>query len=67
MTKRPMGRPRLEPDERRRVIVSIRLTPAEHAEAERAAKQRGVTLSDLARTGLLAECVPDDEGTEVPR
>lgn len=42
-----MGRPPLPPEERKSVIVSVRLTKAELARLRALARRHGVTVSDL--------------------
>jgi uncharacterized protein (DUF1778 family) len=54
--KKKRGRPQLSPDERKRAIFSIRLSPEERAEIEAAAEQNGQKASDWARSVLLAAC-----------
>lgn len=54
MTKRKpkLGRPRL-PAEQKRGVFALRLTNAERAMIERAARVEGVPTSEWARTALL--------------
>jgi len=42
-----MGRPPLPPEERKSVIVSIRLTKAELARLKALAREHGVTVTEL--------------------
>ena len=50
--KRSVGRPKLPPNEVR-VLIAVRVTPAERKEFERRAKGSGVSLSDWIRTTLM--------------
>lgn len=54
--KRKRGRPKLAPDELKKTIFSIRLSPEERAAIEGAAKLIGVRASDWARSVLLEAC-----------
>lgn len=54
MKAKRMGRPPLAKKERKAAHLSVRLTEAEHREAERAAKDAGLPLSEWARRAVLA-------------
>lgn len=57
--KEKRGRPKLSPEERKRTIFSIRLSPEERAAIETASERNGQKASDWARTVLLEACQHD--------
>jgi uncharacterized protein (DUF1778 family) len=49
-----MGRPRKPKGELKRAVLAVRMTAAERALLDRAAKAQGETLSEWARAALVA-------------
>ncbi len=45
--KSKMGRPPMKPSERRSIVITLRLTPAERSRLEAEAKKSGQTLSEV--------------------
>jgi uncharacterized protein (DUF1778 family) len=53
-----IGRPKLEPSQRRAAITQVRLSDDERARVAAAAKKRGLRLSDWMREILLENAPP---------
>ena len=50
---RPRGRPRMDPSERKTVMIRVLLTPAESAALTAAAERAGLTVSAYVRRRAL--------------
>lgn len=46
------GRPPIPEDERRTVVLQVRITPKEHQALQQAAKKRGVTVAKILREAI---------------
>ena len=53
--KKRTGRPRKHPDQLKKLVVKVRVSPGEHDRVKSMAARRGVTMSDMIRDCLFKD------------